>query len=50
MEGSKDQIVDVGSVVEALSAEDDDVPIYEVESLCMRCGENVCPALLSCFS
>ncbi|CAO2820018.1 unnamed protein product [Amaranthus hypochondriacus] len=40
MEGSKDQIVDVGSVVEAVSAEDDDVPIYEVESLCMRCGEN----------
>ncbi|KAL6546227.1 hypothetical protein OROMI_021948 [Orobanche minor] len=34
------QIVDVGSVVEAVFAEDSDAPIYEVESLCMRCGEN----------
>ncbi|KAL0398141.1 UNVERIFIED_CONTAM: Zinc finger protein ZPR1 [Sesamum radiatum] len=34
------QIVDVGSVVEAVSAEDSDAPLYEVESLCMRCGEN----------
>ncbi|EPS68843.1 hypothetical protein M569_05925, partial [Genlisea aurea] len=33
-------IVDVGSVVEALSAEDSESPLYEVESLCMRCGEN----------
>lgn len=42
MESNKDQIVDVGSVVEAVSADDNDVPIYEVESLCMSCGENVC--------
>lgn len=40
MESNKDQIVDVGSVVEAVSADDNDVPIYEVESLCMSCGEN----------
>ncbi|KAL5811839.1 hypothetical protein ACOSQ3_026789 [Xanthoceras sorbifolium] len=37
---SKEQIVDVGSVVEAVSAEDGDAPLYQVESLCMRCGEN----------
>lgn len=35
------QIVDVRSVVEAVTAEDGDVPMYQVESLCMRCGENV---------
>ncbi|KAH9605042.1 hypothetical protein KSS87_003136 [Heliosperma pusillum] len=40
MEDKKEQIVDVRSVVEAVSAEDDEVPIYEVESLCMRCHEN----------
>ncbi|GFQ04826.1 zinc finger protein zpr1 [Phtheirospermum japonicum] len=40
------QIVDVGSVVEAVSAEDSDAPLYEVESLCMRCRENI---LLSAF-
>ncbi|XP_074273601.1 uncharacterized protein LOC141597146 [Silene latifolia] len=40
MEAKKEQIVDVRSVVEAVSAEDDEVPIYEVESLCMRCHEN----------
>lgn len=40
MEGTKDQIVDVRSVVEAVSGDDYDVPIYEVESLCMRCREN----------
>ncbi|KAL3654521.1 hypothetical protein CASFOL_001506 [Castilleja foliolosa] len=34
------QIVDVGSVVEAVSSEDGNAPLYEVESLCMRCGEN----------
>ncbi|KAL8490427.1 hypothetical protein ACS0TY_025585 [Phlomoides rotata] len=37
---SAPQIVDVGSVVEAVSAQDSDAPLYEVESLCMRCGEN----------
>lgn len=37
----KEQIVDVRSVVEAVSADDSDAPLYRVESLCMRCGENV---------
>nr|GMD03218.1 zinc finger protein ZPR1-like [Ipomoea batatas] len=41
---AKDQIVDVRSVVEAVAAAGDDAdidtPLYEVESLCMRCGEN----------
>ncbi|XP_071702184.1 uncharacterized protein [Rutidosis leptorrhynchoides] len=34
--------MDVRSVVEAVSTDDDDVdtPVYQVESLCMRCGEN----------
>lgn len=41
MENNKEEIVDVGSVVEAVSADDSDAPLYEVESLCMRCGENV---------
>ncbi|KAJ7969281.1 Zinc finger protein ZPR1 [Quillaja saponaria] len=35
-----EQIVDVRSVVEAVSADDSYAPVYEVESLCMRCGEN----------
>ncbi|KAH6800011.1 ZPR1 zinc-finger domain protein [Perilla frutescens var. hirtella] len=34
------QIVDVGSVVEAISGNDFDAPVYEVESLCMRCHDN----------
>lgn len=37
----QNQIVDVRSVVESVSAEDSDAPLYQVESLCMRCGENV---------
>ncbi|XP_027345533.1 zinc finger protein ZPR1-like [Abrus precatorius] len=40
MEENKEQIVDVGSVVEAVSADDGDAPLYNLESLCMRCGEN----------
>ncbi|KAF5798192.1 putative Zinc finger, ZPR1-type, ZPR1, A/B domain, ZPR1, zinc finger domain-containing protein [Helianthus annuus] len=32
--------MDVRSVVEAVSTDDDDAPVYQVESLCMRCGEN----------
>ncbi|KAL3522997.1 hypothetical protein ACH5RR_015831 [Cinchona calisaya] len=45
------QIVDVRSVVEAVSAAggDDafsDAPLYEVESLCMRCNENGVTRLL----
>jgi hypothetical protein len=48
MEGrdNKEQIVDVRSVVEAISTADNNdinVPLYEVESLCMRCRENVFP-------
>ncbi|KAK4254704.1 hypothetical protein QN277_010046 [Acacia crassicarpa] len=39
-DGNREQVVDVRSVVEAVSAEDGDVPVYQVESLCMRCGEN----------
>ncbi|GKV45467.1 hypothetical protein SLEP1_g52542 [Rubroshorea leprosula] len=40
-ESNMEQIVDVGSVVEAISADDDSsAPLYQVESLCMRCGEN----------
>lgn len=39
--------MDVRSVVEAVSAEDSDAPVYEVESLCMRCGENVSTPLLT---
>ena len=45
---SKEQIVDVRSVVEAVAADDSsDAPLYQVESLCMRCGENVLPLSLS---
>lgn len=40
MEGNNEN-VDVGSVVEAVSADDGDAPLYHVESLCMRCGQNV---------
>lgn len=44
---NKEQIVDVGSVVEAVTADDSDAPLYQVESLCMRCGENVLSLVLS---
>jgi zinc finger protein len=37
---SGDQIVDVRSAVEAISLENPDAPVYQIESLCMRCGEN----------
>ncbi|KAK9030104.1 hypothetical protein V6N11_031535 [Hibiscus sabdariffa] len=48
MESDKEKIADdVGSVVEAISADDDNAaPLYVVESLCMRCTHNV---LLSAF-
>ena len=37
-----EKVLDVQSVVEAVVADEDaDVPRYEVESLCMRCHENV---------
>ena len=35
-----DVIADVGDAAEAFSA-DDGAPLHEIESLCMRCGENV---------
>jgi hypothetical protein len=38
---NRDQIVDVGSVVEAVSADAGDAPLYTLESLCMRCHQNV---------
>lgn len=47
MKENKEQIVDVGSVVEAVSADDGDAPLYSLESLCMRCGENVISSLPS---
>ncbi|XAR69919.1 hypothetical protein NMG60_11001692 [Bertholletia excelsa] len=40
METNKDSIVDVRSVAEAISVDDSDTPLYQVESLCMRCREN----------
>ncbi|KAK8663600.1 hypothetical protein V6N13_083409 [Hibiscus sabdariffa] len=42
MESDKEKIADdVGSVVEAISADDDNAaPLYVVESLCMRCTHN----------
>ncbi|EEF33874.1 zinc finger protein ZPR1 [Ricinus communis] len=46
---NKEQIVDVRSVVDAISNDDDndnDAPLYQVESLCMRCGENGITRLL----
>ncbi|KAJ9172934.1 hypothetical protein P3X46_016121 [Hevea brasiliensis] len=43
---NKEQVVDVQSVVEAISTDDDDAPLYQVESLCMRCGENGVTRLL----
>ncbi|KAJ4965823.1 hypothetical protein NE237_017672 [Protea cynaroides] len=43
---SRDPIVDVGLAVEAVSADDDAVPLHQIESLCMRCGENGTTRLL----
>ncbi|XP_028052052.1 zinc finger protein ZPR1-like isoform X1 [Camellia sinensis] len=40
METNKDSIVDVRSVVEAISSDDNDAPLYQVESLCMHCRQN----------
>lgn len=37
---SEDLVADVRSVVEAISIEEGDAPLYQVESLCMRCGQN----------
>lgn len=42
MDNGNDQQMDVRSVVEAVSADHSfGAPLYVVESLCMRCGENV---------
>ncbi|KAM3284480.1 zinc finger protein ZPR1 isoform X1 [Capsicum chacoense] len=50
MAAPKEQIMDVRSVVEAVAAVGDDLeidtPLYVVESLCMRCGENGTTRLL----
>ena len=51
-ETGNDEQMDVGSVVEAVSADHSfGAPLYVVESMCMRCGENVClsPRLVSLF-
>ncbi|KAK6266336.1 hypothetical protein QUC31_017173 [Theobroma cacao] len=42
MESNEEKLVDdVGSVVEAISADDENAaPLYQVESLCMRCTQN----------
>lgn len=49
--GNKEQIVDVRSVVEAVSSGDySDAALYQVDSLCMRCGENVLSLALYEFS
>jgi hypothetical protein len=37
---SDDVIEDVGAAAEALTA-DDGAPLHQIESLCMRCGQNV---------
>ncbi|XP_071707478.1 uncharacterized protein [Rutidosis leptorrhynchoides] len=36
----EEEIMDVRSVVEAICTDDDSAPVYQVESLCMRCHEN----------
>lgn len=42
MDNGEDQPIDVRSVVEAVSADHSfGTPLYVVESMCMRCGENV---------
>ncbi|XP_042508897.1 zinc finger protein ZPR1-like [Macadamia integrifolia] len=43
---SRDPIVDVGSAVEAVSVDDDALPLHQIESLCMRCEENGMTRLL----
>ncbi|KAK3041209.1 hypothetical protein RJ639_028469 [Escallonia herrerae] len=47
METPRDPIADVRSVVEAISTDaTDDAPLYQLESLCMRCGQNGITRLL----
>ncbi|CAL5366826.1 unnamed protein product [Camellia sinensis] len=40
METNNNSIMDVRSVVEVISSDDNDAPLYQVESLCMRCRQN----------
>ncbi|CAM8924484.1 unnamed protein product [Rhodiola kirilowii] len=41
MANKRDEIVDVRAVVEAVADQDvTDTPLYQIESLCMRCSEN----------
>lgn len=52
MDNGEDEQIDVRSVVEAVSADHSfGAPLYVVESMCMRCHENVSLSLslyLSC--
>lgn len=42
--GEKETVIDVGSAAESIaSGEETEVPFHQIESLCMRCGENVRP-------
>lgn len=51
MDNEKDQEMDVRSVVEAVSADHPfGAPLYVVESMCMRCGENVCLSFSHCHT
>ncbi|CAN6485414.1 unnamed protein product [Victoria cruziana] len=39
--GEKETVIDVGSAAESIaSGEETEVPFHQIESLCMRCGEN----------
>ncbi|XP_028067737.1 zinc finger protein ZPR1-like [Camellia sinensis] len=40
METNNNSIMDVRSVVDVISSDDNDAPLYQVESLCMRCHQN----------
>ncbi|XP_073005458.1 uncharacterized protein [Typha latifolia] len=49
MENGGGPVVDIRSVAEAVAADEDDVsasPLHQIESLCMRCGENGVTRLL----
>lgn len=41
----------IGSVVEAIATDSiGDAPLYQVESLCMRCQQNVSPPIFVLFT
>jgi len=42
----KDLVVDVGIAAEAFTADNNGASLHEIESLCMRCGENGITRLL----